>query len=365
MPILVIAGLSGSARGETKLQVRARARLVLDDVERTGNGARVRGRLVDTTSDEGIAGKLVSIELGESTADATTDEKGAFTVELAGLGERVAARFRGDQDCDEAAPLERSVVDRPPSAPHNLPPDAPPRREASGSLSTRQEPSLPPVALGWYLAPPLATLLALLVGALVRWSRGGSRQRRAPRPVVRAGVVENRSVRLATLLPAREHSVDGVVWDVARERSITTAVITIAGAATQRLVVDAAGRFAIELPPGAHDFTVSAEGFLDERFTRSVPHRGELRRLRVGLVPIAARILELHREAARPQEIDDGTEQRTPRELQARSAIAGPAADALAQLTTLAEEAWWSPRASSHATLDEALALFRRCARAD
>jgi hypothetical protein len=122
-------------------------------------------------------------------------------------------------------------------------------------------------------------------------------------------------------------------------------------------VSDDDGRFAIE-DVGAGEWlaTVHAPGHVDERFAASLPHRGELRGLRVDLVPVRERVFQLYRRAAgpllpepalwgiwSPRQIVDHVRGRQP-------------TPALAALTDFVEEAYFAARLLDAGVLPEAAA---------
>jgi hypothetical protein len=99
---------------------------------------------------------------------------------------------------------------------------------------------------------------------------------------------------------------------------------------------------------------VAAPGHITERFAVSVPHRGELRGVRVDLVPVRERVFQLYRRAAEPSL----PEARlwgiwSPRQIvdHVRSKRPSPA---MSELTDFIEEVYFSARLSSETVLPQA-----------
>ncbi|MSP63680.1 MAG: carboxypeptidase regulatory-like domain-containing protein, partial [Myxococcales bacterium] len=130
---------------------------------------------------------------------------------------------------------------------------------------------------------------------------------------------------------------------------------------------DSHGGFSVaELPAGRYAFTVVAAGYLPERFERQLPHRGELRGVRINLQPLRAEILCVYRQVAaswlpEPRLLDTWT----PRELCGHVGAFRPLPEALSSLTALTalvEESYYSPRGASEADLALAVRLAGRLA---
>ena len=129
------------------------------------------------------------------------------------------------------------------------------------------------------------------------------------------------------------------------------------------------GRFALaQLPPGRYVATVSAPGYLAQRFPASVPHRGELRGVTVRLEPLRVRLLgEWRRLALRLLSDEARVLTATPRELlelaQALRVLGPPGAEGgpipakLRELTDLVERAYYSPRLCTDEMLTRATEL--------
>ena len=115
------------------------------------------------------------------------------------------------------------------------------------------------------------------------------------------------------------------------------------------------GAFAVEgLAPIEWLVEVSAAGHVTEQFAATVPHRGELRGVRVDLVPVRERVFQLYRRAAEPilpeprlwgvwspRQIVDHVRGRRP-------------TPALAELTAFVEEIYFSARLADEEVLPTA-----------
>jgi len=115
------------------------------------------------------------------------------------------------------------------------------------------------------------------------------------------------------------------------------------------------GNFAFEaLAVGDWLAEVAAPGHITETFAVSIPHRGELRGVRVDLVPVRERVFQLYRRAAEPilpearlwgvwspRQIVDHVRSRRP-------------SPALAELTTFVEEVYFSSRLAGETVIPEA-----------
>jgi len=115
------------------------------------------------------------------------------------------------------------------------------------------------------------------------------------------------------------------------------------------------GTFVVErLELGEWHAEVGAPGHVSERFVVSIPHRGELRGVRVDLVPVRERVFQLYRRAAEPSL----PETRlwgiwSPRQIvdHVRSKRPSPA---LSELTDFVEEIYFSPRQAPETVLPQA-----------
>jgi hypothetical protein len=263
----------------------------------------VTGTLHD--DDGPIAGAFVVIgfENGADLASFATDRDGRYAGWLRGrdlpTGHAfVEARFRPQQEWRDAAVSPTVPIEVLPA---------------------------PPIAVWPYVLSPALTLLAAAVVFAARdrrwrrWLRVGRRARRiAAAPSTAPGLTESRRGILSSLRRA-DHGLTGVIVDAADDRPIPTATLVArtADGESRAATVDERGRFAFEdLAPGPLVVEAAAPGYVGERFSRTLPHRGELRNARVRLVPVRARIFDAWRRAATPlYPTPRAAETMTPREL--------------------------------------------------
>jgi hypothetical protein len=175
----------------------------------------------------------------------------------------------------------------------------------------------------------------------------------APDEAVDGGLVVARPGLVSTLRRASDDSFSGVVRDAVRGRPVADAVVQLRLAEIRRSVTTAGdGTFAFEaLPMGEWLAEVKAHGHVTENFMVSIPHRGELRGVRVDLVPVRERVFQLYRRAAEPilpeprlwgvwspRQIVDHVRSRRP-------------SPALAELTSFVEEIYFSSRVADETML--------------
>lgn len=227
----------------------------------------------------------------------------------------------------------------------------------------------PPVSVWPYLVSPALSLLAAAVVFAARdrrwrawWARRRVNRAAAAAPPA-PGLTESRPRLLSSLRGRVDHGVTGVVVDAADDRPLPTATVVARSADGSRAAaVDETGRFAFEsLPAGPLVVDIAAPGYVGERFNRALPHRGELRGVRVRLVPVRARIFDVWRRVAAPLYPSPRVaETMTPRELY-RHVDRGRIlpSDSLEALTALVELAVWGARAPS----GDELAAVERLAR--
>jgi hypothetical protein len=166
------------------------------------------------------------------------------------------------------------------------------------------------------------------------------------------GLVVARPGFIPTLRRPSDDTFSGVVRDTVRGRPIAGALVKVGG---RDVTTGPDGGFVVEhLPAGELRAEVSAEGHVTEAFTVTIPHRGELRGVRVDLVPVRERVFQLYRRAAEPVL----PESRlwgiwTPRQIvdHVRSKRPSPA---LADLTDFVEEIYFSPRVAAESVLPQA-----------
>jgi len=172
----------------------------------------------------------------------------------------------------------------------------------------------------------------------------------------RGGLEPARASLVSTLRRASDHGFAGMVRDSVRSRPLAAATVELSlGAEARRADTGDDGQFAFEaLSPGEWTCRVQTSGHVAERFTVTVPHRGELRGVRVDLVPVRERVFAIYRNAALPllprpelwgiwsprQIVDHVRAQRPPA--------------ALVTLTALVEEVYFSARVNEEAIISTA-----------
>ncbi|MGE5186205.1 MAG: carboxypeptidase-like regulatory domain-containing protein [Acidobacteriota bacterium] len=172
----------------------------------------------------------------------------------------------------------------------------------------------------------------------------------------RGGLVVAKPGIVSTLRGRTDDAFTGVVRDTVRGRPIAQAIVRLSLGDTEREVrTSGDGAFALEhLGVGEWQAEVAASGHVTERFVVSVPHRGELRGVRVDLVPVRERVFQLYRRAAEPalpeprlwgvwspRQIVDHVRARRP-------------SPALAELTDFVEEIYFSARVAAETVLPHA-----------
>ncbi len=160
------------------------------------------------------------------------------------------------------------------------------------------------------------------------------------------GMVANKPSVMSTLRRPNDDGFSGVVRDTIRSRPVPEAVVfLVLGDFEREIRTTDDGSFVLEkLQPGEWRAEVAAPGHCTEKFGVSIPHRGELRGVRVDLVPVREKVFQLYRRAAEPLL----PEARlwgvwSPRQIveHVRSKRQSPA---LADLTDFVEEVYFSPR---------------------
>jgi hypothetical protein len=175
----------------------------------------------------------------------------------------------------------------------------------------------------------------------------------------RAGLVPARASLVSTLRRPADHGLTGVVRDAVRHRPLAGAhLVAVRGEARQRAETAGDGSFALEdLAPGEWQIEVARTGHVTERFTATIPHRGELRGARVDLMPVRERIFTLYKRAALPVLPDPGRWGIwSPRQIIDHVRAAQPRTPALAALTDFVEAAYFAADQPGEEVLPEAAA---------
>ncbi len=172
---------------------------------------------------------------------------------------------------------------------------------------------------------------------------------------IQGGLVVAKPGIVSTLRRAADDGFSGVVRDTVRGRPIAEAVVRLLYTDTEREIrTGADGSFAIEkLGVGEWQAEVAALGHVTEKFAVTIPHRGELRSVRVDLVPVRERVFQLYRRAAEPVL----PEARlwgiwSPRQIVDHVRTKRPT-PALVELTDFVEEIYFSPRLAAESVLSQ------------
>ncbi|HTR49197.1 MAG TPA: carboxypeptidase-like regulatory domain-containing protein [Kofleriaceae bacterium] len=309
----------------------------------------VTGRVAD---DDGkpVARAAVTLSAGDHrlAQGATGDDGGyRFSIEAALLGEcqRPPCQFGLQTSADPDTPFVRASRSAP-------------------AVITVAAPQ--PVPVSYTIAAFLATALAA-GGFFAARSKPWLRLRKQVPPAevpsdggeleaAPGGLVVAKPGVISTLRRAADDGFAGVVRDSVRGRPVAQAVVRLVlGDAERELRTAADGSFTLEkLAVGEWRAEVAAPGHVTERFAVTIPHRGELRGVRIDLVPVRERVFQLYRRAAEPvlpesrlwgiwspRQIVDHVRARRP-------------TPALAELTDFVEEVYFSPRLSAETVLAHA-----------
>ena len=223
-----------------------------------------------------------------------------------------------------------------------------------------------PVPVSYTIAAFAATALAAGAFFLARAKPWRRLRRPAPpaeapathgaRDHIDGGLVTTKAGVMSTLRRPGDDGFAGVVRDTVRGRPVGEAVVRLLLGEEERETRTADdGSFTLErLTHGEWRAEVAAPGHVTERFGVSIPHRGELRGVRVDLVPVRERVFQLYRRAAEPalpeprlwgiwspRQIVDHVRDRRP-------------SPALADLTDFVEEIYFSGRLAPETVLTTA-----------
>jgi hypothetical protein len=296
-----------------------------------------------------IQGATVGVEaMGRHAASALSDAEGRFRI-------RLPASDYPPGAVDLVARYTPAVIWRRPAASPVL---------QLAILAPR------PIPLRDYFIPALVTALVIALLALVRFGPALRarffRLERQPAPSDKGTQPAPSGVRLsrASLRSLMRPSFDlsGQVWDPTDNCPVAGASIHIAGPSGPLLAAaaDGEGRFFVEkLPAGVVAVTVTRAGYVHETFHAQLPHRGSLHNLRVDIVQVRVRLLELYHVAALPLLPDKALWGCwTPRELVRHSgAQLGRRPAPLLELTLLLEQAYWSGWPAEERVLERARGL--------
>jgi hypothetical protein len=232
-----------------------------------------------------------------------------------------------------------------------------------------------PVPVSYTIAAFLATGIAAGAFFLARarpWQR--FRKQVAPADVPEkeqateggdGGLVVAKPGIVSTLRRPYDDGFSGSVRDTVRGRPVPEAVVRLLlGEEERELRTQADGTFLFErLAVGEWRAEVAAPGHVTEKFVVTIPHRGELRGVRVDLVPVRERVFQLYRRAAEPILPDAkfwGVW--SPRQIVDHVRSKKPA-PALSDLTDFVEEVYFSPRIAAETILSGASERVDRAVR--
>jgi hypothetical protein len=310
-------------------------------------------------------------------AGTVADSRGGIgnaTVSLEAMGRHVTSAL---SDADGSFSFDLRAKDFPPG-PLDLVARFTPAmiwRKAASSASV-QVIILPPtpIPVRLYAIPVVITALIMLALLSIRYWPGLRRRRPqveqeqplaepAPEPVA-SGVRLARTSLRSLVKPASD--IHGVVWDPVDRGPVAGARVQIeheGGRGTiLELHTDAAGNFrAPGLAAGTHRVRVAKQGYVSERFVIQIPHRGSLHGIRVDLVQVRVRLLELYREVALALLPSEQLWARwTPRELARHvGGKRGRRDHNLESLTRMLEQAYWAADPADEGLLNNARELAR------
>jgi len=304
----------------------------------------VSGRVVDD-DDRPVARAAVTLVSGDRRlAQGVTTDKGVYRFQVEGeiIG---SGQFGIQVQADPGKPFIKSSRSNPEIV-----------RVASPA----------PVPVSWTIAAFLATVIA--AGGFFAARNKPWRRLRRPAPPAEVpseegeieqqvgGMVVAKPGVVATLRRPHDDGFSGVVRDTVRGRPVEGAVVILVFGDQERSIrTQPDGSFMIDkLGFGEWRAEVAAPGHVTERFAVTIPHRGELRGVRIDLVPVRERVFQLYRRAAEPVL----PESRlwgiwSPRQIvdHVRSKRPSPA---LADLTDFVEEVYFSPRLAAETVLTQA-----------
>ena len=322
----VLVATSANAE-EPVLQVRARAELtfaagnqIIAGTLHDENGAPVSGRRITArlTGLPGLPGSPGSAVV----RSAITASDGRFRISTPAGHFQYQLEVEEDRNYAAPTPVQGEISSESTPAIGSAPSSV--TASSTTPSTTGSTPSHWP-----YLFPPLAT--GLLLSAW--WVHARGRSRRAP---TQRGSASEQAVpptvrqaprpRFAALRSATEQTIAGIIVDMIHRRPIEGALVSLHQAQLiTELRVDSNGRFeSAPLAAGSLNVSVSARGYMSEKFTRTLPHHGELSGLEISLTPVRHRLLETLDQAARQRVPPPRPLVLTPRELAMRARPASP-----------------------------------------
>ena len=357
-------------------QFRLRATFEGDTVRQRATADTTVELTAGTTTTLDLASKKLAYEADLVATGKVTDDDGQpvahAAVALSSGDKRLAQGATGD-DGSYRFRVEAQLLGECPQRPCSFGLQVQADPQSAYVRPSRSQPAVitvaapQPVPVSYTVAAFVATALAAGGFFLARtkpWQRLRRKQvapAEAPRPPelgepARGGLVVAKPGVMSTLRRASDDGFSGVVRDTVRGRPVAQAIVRVLLASDEREVrTGDDGLFVIDkLPAGEWRAEVAASGHVTERFAVTIPHRGELRGVRVDLVPVRERVFQLYRRAAEPVL----PEARlwgiwSPRQIvdHVRSKRPSPA---LSELTDFVEEIYFSPRLAAETVLPQA-----------
>lgn len=353
---------------------RIRATFAGDDAHQRATAESTVEWTARTTTTMNVSAHRIAYEDKLAVAGRVTDEDGKPVGRAAVTlmsGDRRLAQGATSDDGTYSFKVEAQIIAGPPTAEsgdRNFGVQVTADPGQSFVTSSKSQPEViairppQPVPVSYTIAAFLATALA--AGGFFAARTKPWRRLRRPAPPAEVpsaegevgeaagGLVVARPGFIPTLRRPNDDTFSGVVRDTVRGRPIADARVAVGDI---EVTTGPDGGFTIEqLPAGELRAQVSADGHVTEAFTVTIPHRGELRGVRVDLVPVRERVFQLYRRAAEPVL----PESRlwgiwTPRQIvdHVRSKRPSPA---LADLTDFVEEIYFSPRIAGESLLPQA-----------
>ena len=357
-PVNLLASFNGnsdinrvSLRYETILETPVYLSLAADSEEVPADeDVTLSGRATDPTGP--LAGATITVHAaGAHAGSAVTDDEGRYEVKLATStfppGElELTARYSPNviwRKLARSRPLELVIL-----APR-------------------------PISPRLYAVPAVLTAVLLVGLVIVRFRRElatvvrSRTVRTQTQPVVQQPVASGvrRARHTIRSLITQSSTISGEVWDATDTRLMVGASVSVTGPSgevTLQVKTDGVGKFhTTALPAGVHVVTVSVAGYVSETFRCQIPHRGTLNGLRVDLVQVRVRMLEMYRDAAMPLlPKEEYWGHWTPRDLVHHlSRRAGRRHKVLELLTRMLEESYWGQEPAHERVLDRARDLVR------
>jgi len=298
------------------------------------------------------------------------DSQGAIaraTVSLQAMGHHVLSAVTGTQGKYRFQLAARDFPPGPLDLRATFSPTVPWRKSAK-SPSVEVEVLPPrPLSVRAYAISTLGTFLALLL--LLGWRQRHfllPKRHQAEAEIIatddtpaaaalEGGLVRGRSRHIRR----HELGIAGTVWDPADHQPIAGARVIVFPASCDPIETqsDERGSFTLHpLPAGEHQVEVSSKGYLRERFTITLPHRGRLHGMRVNLIAVRVQLLEVYRTVARLRLPRPALWARwTPRDLLVH--LGEPSRSPLAKLSGLLERSYWGTETPDEDVLRDAKRL--------